>query len=280
MSKPMEEGTGIYVEYKKMGKGYAMPVMEMAKDYYEVGYIISGDRKTITPTTIYQAGAGCVGFTPPYVYHRTMPTSDAPYERVLIKFTLEFVEPFIREVGQQVFEQLNEQKICHFSENATKKIAQMFLEMAEEYQKQSPYRELVLQGMLYRLLLTIYEERLPESGVIPNRTPLTPPVMDAIVFIENHYASNPTLQQTAKEVGFSAAYFSRIFSAQLGKSYTEYLDDVKIKHAMILLTQTEKNIMEIAEETGYCHGNYLNSRFKKKIGMTPGQYRRQNKNRK
>jgi len=35
--------------------------------------------------------------------------------------------------------------------------------------------------------------------------------------------------------------------------------------------------MEIAEETGYCHGNYLNSQFKKKVGMTPGQYRKKNR---
>ena len=34
---------------------------------------------------------------------------------------------------------------------------------------------------------------------------------------------------------------------------------------------------EIAEETGYCHGNYLNAQFKKHLGITPGQYRKKNK---
>jgi len=277
MPRPMQEGTNIYVEQKRMEANFAMPIMEMAKDYYEVGYIISGDRKTITPTATYRCGAGSVGFTPPFVYHRTMPTSNEPYERVLIKFTQNFINPFIQTVGQNVLDQLYEQKICCFSEDATKRVEHMFLEIVEEYEKNSPYREFILQGMLFRLLLTIYEERLPDSDITPNREPLTPPVMDAIAFIENDFANSPTLEEAAQVAGFSPAYFSRLFSAQMGKSYSEYLDNVKIRHVQILLTGTKKTIMEIAEETGYCHGNYLNSQFKKKVGMTPGQYRKQHK---
>lgn len=280
MAIPMREGTHIHVERKILGVSYSMPTMQMASDYYEVGYIISGDRKTITPTETYYCGAGSVGFTPPYIYHKTMAASDEIYERILIKFTPDFVKPFISEVGQQVFDQLYEQRICYFPQHIEKRIAKMFMEMAEEFEKNSPHKEFILQGMLFRLLLTVYEEKLPPSNITRNLTPLTPPIMDAIVHIEDNYAKNPTLEQAAQVAGFSPAYFSRLFSAQLGKSYTEYLDNVKIQHVQILLTRTKKSIMEIAEETGYCHGNYLNSQFKKKVGMTPGQYRKQNQNRK
>ena len=279
MPAPLREGTQIYVERKTLGVSYSMPVMAMAMDYYEIGYIISGDRKTITPTATYFANAGMVGLTPPYVYHRTMAVSDEPYERILIKFTRAFAEPFIREVGQQIFDLLYEQKICHFTKESQEKICHMFMEMSEEFEKNSPHKEFILQGMLSRLLLTVYEEKLPVSGIVRNMTPLTPQVMDAIVFIEDNYAKNPLLEEAAQEVGFSPAYFSRLFSGQMGMSYSEYLDYVKIRHAEILLVQSKKSIMEIAEETGYCHGNYLNSRFKKKVGMTPGEYRKRNRGR-
>lgn len=277
MPELLQEGRHIYVERKTWGVSYSMPTMKMAMDYYEIGYIISGDRKTITPTATYFASAGTVGMTPPYLYHKTMAASDELYERILIKFTPAFVEPFIQEFGSPVFDQLYEQKICHFTENARAKIGKMFMEMVEEFEKNSPHGEFLLQGMLFRLLYTIYEERLPEEGVVHNITPLTPPIMDAIVFIEDNYAKNPTLEQAAAVAGFSTAYFSRLFSSQLGMSYTEYLDNIKIRHVQILLTQSRKSLMEIAEETGYCHGNYLNSQFKKKVGMTPGAYRRQHR---
>lgn len=277
MPSAMKEGTNIYVERKMLGISYSMPTMKMARDYYEVGYIISGDRKTITPTETYYCGPGTVGMTPPYIYHRTMSTSDKPYERILIKFTPAFVKPFIQEMGQQVFDQLYEEKICHFTKASQEKLLRMFLEMAEEFEKNGEHKEFILQGMLFRLLNTIYEEKLPASNVTRNLTPLTPPIMDAIVFIEDNFAKNPTLEQAAQVAGFSTAYFSRLFSAQLGKSYSEYLDNIKIQHVLMLLTRTKKSIMEIAEETGYCHGNYLNSQFKKKVGMTPGEYRKRNR---
>lgn len=275
MPAPMKEGAHINVERKVLGTSYSMKTMEMAMDYYEVGYIISGDRKTITPTETYFASAGCVGLTPPYIYHKTMAVSEDAYERILIKFTPEYVEPFVKEFGQPIFDQLYEQRICYFSEEAQKRIEKIFLDMVEEFEKDSPHKEFLLQGMLFRLLYTIYEERLPEEGIVHNIATLTPPIMDAIVFVEKNYAGNPSLEEAAAVAGFSTAYFSRLFSSQLGMPYSEYLDNVKIRHVQILLARSKKSIMEIAEETGYCHGNYLNSQFKKKVGMTPGEYRRQ-----
>ena len=277
MAIPLKEGTHIYVEHKNFKSGYAMPSMEMATDHYSIGYVISGDRKTITPTGTYSYHTGDVAMAPPFAYHRTVAESEKPYERILIKFSPDFVEPFIQEVGQMVIDSLYAGHICHFSETSGMKVRRMFYDMAEEYEKGGPYREFILQGMLFRLLLTVWEER--EQGKEPacRETPLTPPVMDAIFYIENSYMKNPSLEEAAKTANFSAAYFSRMFHTQLGMSYSEYLDNVKIRHVQILLTQTDKTIMEIAQETGYCHGNYLSGQFKKKVGMTPGMYRKMQK---
>lgn len=277
MSKDIQKTPQIYIVRNKSSAQVPIQTTEMTKDYFEVGYILSGGRKVITPDKTYEAYAGMVGITHPYIYHKTVAISDEPYECILIRFTRAFAEPLIQIVGRTVVEQLNAQTMFIFSEDSQKKIARMFLEMEEEYKKELPYREFILQGMLFRLLFTVYEEKISVSSVITNNESLTPPIMEALVYIEKNFMNNPTLEEIAKVAGFSMAYFSRLFSAQLGKSYTEYLDSVKIKHAQILLTQTRKTIMEIAEETGYCHGNYLNSQFKKKVGMTPGQYRKKNR---
>lgn len=267
----------IYIQRKKVSGKEADLALEMTKDYYEVGYIISGSRKIITPTRTYEASAGMVGITHPYIYHKSIAVAEEEYEYVLIRFTPAYVEPLIKTVEKAFVEKINDQTIFHFSQKSQKKILNMFLDMVEEYEKELPHREFILQGMLFRLLFAIYEERLSESSVIVNANTLTPPIMQALAYIETNFKSNPTLEEVAKKVGFSTAYFSRLFSRQMGMSYTEYLDKIKIKHVQILLTQTNKTIMEIAEETGYCHGNYLNAQFKKRFGMTPGQYRKKNK---
>lgn len=277
MSKAVQKTPQIYIVRNKTSVQVSAQTTEMTKDYFEVGYILSGGRKVITPDKTYEAFAGMVGITHPYIYHKTVAISDEPYECILIRFTRAFAEPLIQMVGWTVVDQLSAQTMFNFSEDSQKKIARMFMEMEEEYKKELPYREFILQGMLFRLLFTVYEEKMSVSNIITNKEALTPPIMESLVYIEKNFMNNPTLEEIAKVAGFSTAYFSRLFSSQLGKSYTEYLDNVKIKHAQILLTQTKKTIMEIAEETGYCHGNYLNSQFKKKIGITPGQYRKKNR---
>ena len=277
MALPLKEGTHIYVERKAFDAAYVMPAMEMATDHYSLSYIISGDRATITPSGTFSYHAGMVTGSPPFRYARTVSKSDVPYERILIKFSPEIVTPFIEKVGQQIFDGIYEQVFFSFSEDSRVKIEKMFFDMLYEYEKETPYREFILQGMLFRLLLVIWEERIPEEGVNTAKTTLTPPIVEAISYIEKSYYQNPSLEETANVAGFSPAYFSRLFHTQMGKSYSEYLSSVKLHHASILLVQTDKSIMEIAQETGFCHGNYLNELFKKKMGMTPGQFRKRKK---
>ena len=277
MALPLKEGTHIYVERKAFDAAYVMPAMEMATDHYSLSYIISGDRATITPSGTFSYHAGMVTGSPPFRYARTVSKSDVPYERILIKFSPEIVTPFIEKVGQQIFDGIYEQVFFSFSEDSRVKIEKKFFDMLYEYEKETPYREFILQGMLFRLLLFIWEERIPEEGVNTAKTTLTPPIVEAISYIEKSYYQNPSLEETANVAGFSPAYFSRLFHTQMGKSYSEYLSSVKLHHASILLVQTDKSIMEIAQETGFCHGNYLNELFKKKMGMTPGQFRKRKK---
>lgn len=277
MALPLKEGTNIYAERKSFNADYVMPSMEMATDHYSLGYIISGDRATITPSGTFSYHAGMVTASPPFRYCRTVSKSDEPYERILIKFSPEFATPFLEQVGQQIFDGIYEQVFFSFAEEEQKKIEKMFTDIVEEYEKEMPYREFILQGMLFRLLLTVWEAKIPINGEKIVKTELTPPIVEAISHIEKYYHQNPSLEETAKVAGFSPAYFSRLFHTQMGKSYSEYLSSVKLHHASILLVQTDKSIMEIAQETGFCHGNYLNELFKKKVGMTPGQFRKRKK---
>ncbi|MBQ4284688.1 MAG: helix-turn-helix transcriptional regulator [Lachnospira sp.] len=274
MATPLNIGEHIWVKHRFFNADMRMGSMEMATDHYEIGYAISGDRITITPTETYIYHAGNVTMTPTYMYHRTIPGSDAPYENYFIKFSPEFIQPFIDVVGQNVFNDLYEQRICSFTKETQPKIQQMFADMEIEYNKSTPYKNLILQGMLFRLFTTILENRLPEERVIYHPTPLTQPIVDAVSYIETHYDDKISLEHVAGTVHLSTAYFSRLFAEQLGIPYSEYLSNVRIRHAKVLLAQTDKSIMDIALETGFCNGDYLSTQFKKATGLTPSKFRK------
>lgn len=272
MPLPLPLGEHISIQHNLRPAAYTMPSMEMATDHYSISYIISGDRRKITPLQTYFSHAGDVGLSAPFEYHRTFSASNAPYEKYLIKYTPEFIQPFIEQVGKNVFDELYKQKVCHFSREMQVKIRQQFADMLLEYQKNTPYKEFILQGMLFRLLTTIWENKL-KGDAISFQSPLTPPIIDSLYYIENNYDRKLTLHTLAKQAHLSDAYFSRLFSAQLGLSFTEYLNHVRIRHVQAMLTQTDKSIMEIALACGYCHGDYLSAQFKQKIGLTPSEFR-------
>ena len=60
----------------------------------------------------------------------------------------------------------------------------------------------------------------------------------------------------------------------MGVSFTQYLNDYRLQIAAQLLKETEDNILEIASATGFENLSYINRSFKKKYGLTPGQYRK------
>lgn len=273
MPTPLSKETPIHISHSHLPAHFSMSSMDMASDHYNIGLTISGDRKTITPTCSFTYHAGDVTLLAPYIYHRTTFQSDTPYEKVLIKYTAEFVAPFIEAVGQKVFDFLNNTKVFHFSIDHQKIIKQMFFDMLDEYQKEKPYTNFILQGMLYRLFTFILENHLPSDSAEMTYQNLTLPILTAVTYIETFYSHNPSVEEVAKYIGLSTGYFSRLFRQQLGEPYSSYLNHVKLKHASSLLLKTNKTIAQIAVESGFCHGNYFSEQFKKRYGITPKAFR-------
>ena len=274
MPTPLPQGQEIVVTHIHFKERFQMDSMQMATDHFNIGITLQGHRRTITPTHAYSYQAGDVALLPPYVFHRTLTEYDEPYERIMIKFSPKFAEPFIQAVGKHVFLRLYEVPVYHFAPEMQERLKQQFFDILAEYQKDTPYKEFILQGMLFRLFTTILEEHLPTRPVI-NPMPLSPQIINAIVYMENHYKEQPSIEEVAQYAGFSTGYFSRLFHSQLGMTYSNYLNNIQIRQVQILLSTTKLSIMEIAHETGYCHGEYLSAQFKRRTGMTPSQYRKQ-----
>ena len=277
MPNPIPNNQQIEVSYLYFDKPFSMDSLQMATDHFNIGFTLQGYRRTITPLHTYTYQAGDVALAPPYMYHRTLPNGKGPYERIMIKFTRQFVQPFIDQMGEHTFLRLYESLVYHFTKDSQKKLRNMFFDILEVYKKNAPYREFILQGMLFRLFTTVLEEHIP-AKFEAHPSPLSAQIIDALAYMENHYKSQPSLSEVASYVGFSAGYFSRLFHSQLGMPYGQYLTNIQIRNVQILLTNTDMTIMDIANETGYCHGDYLSAQFKKKVGMTPSQYRRTTKN--
>lgn len=280
MPMPLPANTNFLIVKRALDSGYSMPILEASSDYYEAGYILSGDRLCITPDCSVAMNTGMVGTMPPFIYHRTISLSDRPYNTYLIKFTLDFIKPFTDALGRSLLDEIYSRIANRFSTDMSRRIFVYFQEMYDVYQWNASYSSFRLQCMLCDLLLAILENRLPndtDNDTI-HASPLTPPIIDALSYMEQHYHENPSLETVALLSGYSASHFSRLFHAQLGKPYSEYLTKIRIRHVQDLLLNTKKSVTEIALETGYLHTGNLSEQFKQQTGMTPLQYRKTHTN--
>ena len=92
-------------------------------------------------------------------------------------------------------------------------------------------------------------------------------------YIDAHYAENITLEQLAQVAYLSPFHLARVFHDEVGLPPHAYLTQLRIQHAQTLLARNYP-ITEVAFEVGFVDQSHLHKRFKRIIGMTPGQYRK------
>ncbi|WP_313561580.1 response regulator transcription factor [Ruminiclostridium cellobioparum] len=95
----------------------------------------------------------------------------------------------------------------------------------------------------------------------------------AIDYIQEHYSEQVTLNEVAENIYVSTFYISRMFKKELGKSFVDYLNDVRIEKSKELLKDIKYKTYEVAEIVGISDPHYFSKLFKKYSGMTPSEYR-------
>lgn len=131
-----------------------------------------------------------------------------------------------------------------------------------------------------RLLLRALA-RLLTHHTDPRITPCTigsepPAVRTACEYIQTHFAEDVSLSRLASLVSLSPYYFARAFEREIGLPPHAYLENVRIRKARKFLDEGH-TVVSTALLAGYVDQSHLTHRFKRFLGITPGQYVRNNK---
>ncbi|MCR8660053.1 AraC family transcriptional regulator [Paenibacillus endoradicis] len=96
-------------------------------------------------------------------------------------------------------------------------------------------------------------------------------------YLEIHYADMISIERVAHHVGIERTHFSKKFQKEYGQSPINYLQTLRMKEAELLLTQTDYKMSEIANSVGFSDLPTFSKAFKKRIGVSPAQFRQQSK---
>lgn len=102
-------------------------------------------------------------------------------------------------------------------------------------------------------------------------------VKEAITFVEQNFQNNISVEDIAAFCNLNRSYFGKIFRNAIGKSPQEFLISYRMTKASELLKLTELSIKDISNAVGYPSQLHFSRAFKNVYGMSPRQWRSENK---
>lgn len=94
-------------------------------------------------------------------------------------------------------------------------------------------------------------------------------------YINQHYKEELRLEEAATIAAMSTTAFCRFFKKSTGKTFVDYVNELRIGHACRLLIESEMTIAEICFEAGFNNVSNFNRRFSERFHISPREYRKE-----
>ena len=99
----------------------------------------------------------------------------------------------------------------------------------------------------------------------------------ALNFIKTHASDDISVDEVARAASLSRSVLERRMKTLLGRSPGEEINRIRFRTVENLLMQTDMTLAAIAERAGFAHPQYMAEAFKKRHGITPGEFRQRRK---
>lgn len=127
-----------------------------------------------------------------------------------------------------------------------------------------------LSEHLLRALCLYMERAVNETAPTFNRPYIVTRMMR---YIEEHATSNLKIDDVAHHVGLSVSRAVRLFKSSVEMTMIEYAQEIRLSAAVERMKYTSMTLEQIAQDCGFGTYPYFHRVFKKKYGVSPGQYR-------
>ena len=145
-----------------------------------------------------------------------------------------------------------------------------FKTLVDDYNSKAPLHGLKIAASLYQILYLVAAGKLCENKEYMQYAE----IRRVGEYINTYYYKSITMETLCTVAGYSEAQLRRLFSKVYGCSPKAYILKTKLFHAKrILREEPNKTVEEIAALLSFCTPTYFCYIFKKKIGMSPGEYK-------
>lgn len=126
--------------------------------------------------------------------------------------------------------------------------------------------DLLSESVLLYSVAVLTPEKKEQDDIIHTVTVLTH---------ENFTDPDLTISTVADTMGYSSKYLSTVFKRKMGITYSEYLREMRIKHAIFLIENGVFSVKNVALLSGYRDALYFSKLFARQMGVSPKEYIKQ-----
>lgn len=239
---------------------------------HELYFLLSGQRRYFIGQSIYDVSPGNLVIVPKTELHKTTSPGKMGYDRYVLFFRDEDVADFISLLGKQNYNRLMSGCCLLLPPEVVKLMQEQLSQMHQCFESGDPYEGVFLVNQLRNLLLCALrygKHCLPCTGESANK------IQQVARYVSENFHLPLTLHQGAQLACMEDTYFSKRFKALTGFGFQEYLTGIRLREAKLLLQHTDLSVGQIAERCGFSGGNYFGDAFRKLTGISPSQYRSQ-----
>ena len=245
----------------------------------ELLYIVGGEVCVTVGTEVSEVSAGDFLFIPADMVFRVEAVGGPAsvrgfvFERQLIE---ENMDNFDGEINYMFYVQ-SFSRIVTFKKDHPiyETLAYCMNEAYEEYISKDVCYRLPVRAYLYLLgsaILRYYAGARNElDKMIYHNVIRLRPVVE---YIAENYSEKIYIETLADMIGVSPDYFTKMFKDSIGTTPIDYINGVRVNHALRLLSMTDTPVNEIAEKIGFSNPNYFHKIFKSYMITSPLAYRK------
>lgn len=238
-----------------------------AHDYYVIGLIANGRQSFIHRGTEYQTPPGGMITLNPEDDHTGVPVDDQGFSWSAIYPTRDQMKAAVDQLAHGKHANL---AFPHVRVDDPVLIASFNRLYAALLNNRSTLvRQTAYVDFLIQLIIRHSNLRVRSTGSYSERWT----VIKAKQLFRDHMSENLTLDQVASHLGIDRYRLTREFNQQLGMPPHLYLDCLRVREAQRLLEQ-RLPLADVAQAVGFSDQSHFTKRFKRQMGVTPGQYLR------
>jgi AraC-like DNA-binding protein/mannose-6-phosphate isomerase-like protein (cupin superfamily) len=258
-------------------------------EYMQINYVCRGKGKHFVNNNKFEIVKGDIFVLPPYIPHQIM---RMPGETLTL-YEFEFVPEFINQnfddmdnttafldfayIEPFLVSETNIKPRLNLTGETQMETEDILGEALHEYTEKNPGFILLVKALLLKLLVIVgreFSNSLTDPDSQHEYSRHREAITGAMRYISDNHMNDLNADEVAKKFALSLSYFRYLFKSITSKTFTEYLNSMRILKAMELLKTTDKRVLDISLETGFNNVNHFNKVFRQQTGITPLSYRR------